>query len=73
LAAPAGPPVVLVVCIHRAGKPGHGLPLRLIYSGSDAKTLAKEANGPMKEGTGYEARLLIGLQMPGADMTLPNS
>jgi hypothetical protein len=34
---------------------GHGLPLRLIDRGSDAKTLAKEANGPMEGGMGYES------------------
>jgi hypothetical protein len=41
--------------------------------GSDAKALAKEASGPWKEEWDMKARLWIGLQMPGADMTQPNS
>jgi len=52
---------------------GHGLPLLLMDRGSDAKTLAKEASGPWKEEWDMKARLWIGLQMPGADMTQPNS
>src|ERR1700747_458106 len=44
-------------CWHPSGRQTlrHRLPLRLIDRGSDAKTLAKEANGPMKEGMGYKS------------------
>jgi hypothetical protein len=53
--------------------PGHGLPLRFIDRGSDARTLAKEASGPMEGGMGYESPIVDWMQMPGADMTQPNS
>jgi hypothetical protein len=46
---------MLVIGIFLAGEPGHGLPLRLIDRGSDARTLAKEASYPMEGGMGQES------------------
>jgi hypothetical protein len=37
------------------------------------RTLAKKASGPMEGGMGYESPVVDWMQMPGADMTQPNS